>query len=238
MLFHRPAHVPPGRVHGGGLLAGVLVLLPLLWPAAAAAQPALPRWDAAIMAAGFYGRADEPPDSTGFRNDNWFGGGQFGVTAGGYWSAHVKTEIEWSMTSEATRYVQRFVTIPNSPTPIPVSGEQYIRNREASISAAWQFLDNAWVHPYVLAGVALDFERVRARRFSQAVFGSPSQGGTQIVTVEFAEGPVTTRRARGMLGAGAKVYMTPKTFFRAEMRGAVSPRVEHVTFRAGIGMDF
>ena len=220
-------------------MAVVLLLFILACPTVAAAQAATPRWDAGLMAAGFYGRADEPPDSTGFRHDNWFGSGQAGITAGRYWSAHLKTEIEWSLTSEATRYVQRFVTVPNHPTPVPVSGEQYIQNREASISTAWQFLDNAWVHPYLLAGLALDFERVRTRRFSQAVFtGSPAQGGTQIVVVEFTEGPVTTRRARGIVGAGAKLYMTPKTFFRAEMRGGVSPRVEHVTFRAGIGVDF
>jgi Outer membrane protein beta-barrel domain len=216
-----------------------LLLLLLGTPAVAAAQTAAPRWDVGVVTAGFYGHADEPADDAGFYSDDWYGGGQFGVSAGRYWTTHFKTEIEWNMTSEGRRYQTRLMSIPGVAAPVPISSEAFTQLRELSLGMTWQFFENEWVHPYLVGGVALDSERVRTRTLTRVYYPQPaSQGGTAIVIPGSDEGPSTTTRARGLLAAGAKVYMSPIVFFRAEARGGLTPRVEHLSFRVGLGVDF
>lgn len=217
----------------------LIVLFILAVPISAGAQAATPRWDAAVVGAGIFGHPDDVANATHFYDDNWYGGGQFGVTAGRYWTTHLKTELELAITSEAHRYVQRFVTVPNLPSPAPVRGEQFLQTREVSLGVTWQFLQNEWVHPYLTGGVALDFDRTRTVMQRQVYYtGDPTRGSQIIPIADSGDGPSTTLRARGLIGMGAKFYMTPKTFFRTEARGAVSPRVEHLAFRAGFGLDF
>jgi len=69
--------------------------------------------------------------------------------------------------------------------------------------------------------------------------GDPRIPGNEIpIAIEATEDLGTTRRVRGTVGAGAKVYITPRAFFRSDTRIGLSPRGGHVVLRVGFGMDF
>jgi hypothetical protein len=188
----------------------------------ALAQPASePRWDLSVLAGFFAGHAPEPPDSAYF--DHWINTGELGFAAARYLNRHLKIEGEARFTGEGRRYQTGFTRVPGVPNPMPVSIQQYISTRAVSAAATWQFLENQWVHPYLLAGAAFESERQRFDTFQQ----SPRRGD-----------PFTVQYLRGIVGGGAKVYLTPRGFFRADTRVGVGGEGSHVVFRAGFGVDF
>lgn len=220
-------------------IAVALTLLPL---AAGAQSPTSTRptadWDVAVVAGGLAGHG-EVPDNARFA-DSWSRAGLAGVVIGWHWTAHVKAEFEVAASGEGHQFVERSVTVANDPYPVPYGSDQFTRVREAAATLMWQFFDNQWVHPFVQAGVAVDVERQRFYTWPNTFYtGDPRTAGTQvIVTGERREGLATRATVRGVVGGGAKLYVSPRVFVRSDARLAIGSRIEHIAFRAGIGCDF
>lgn len=51
-------------------------------------------------------------------------------------------------------------------------------------------------------------------------------------------GPTTTLRVRPCLETGFKAYMTPRAYFRGDMRVLVHKGIDEVLLRCGFGVDF
>jgi hypothetical protein len=214
----------------------------LLTSAASAQTPPQPArttpWEVSLMAGGVAGHA-APPEPAGYSQD-WTRAGLAGVVVGRYWSTHLKTELGLSAGSEGRQYIQRRVIVPDNPAPFFQGGEQFTRVHQIAGTVVWQFLENEWAHPFLEAGVALDFERQRRVLLPTTVYtGDPRLPNARVVVVEARnEGPESTTHARGIIGAGAKVYVHPRAFFRADARATFDARLEHLVFRAGFGVDF
>jgi hypothetical protein len=228
-----------------GPLALTFVTL-IAFPALADGQPAQPTsppthstpWDVTFMA-GFLAGHSDLQATRGYR-DEWFHTGQGGITLGRHLSPHFKVDIEFTGSGEGSRFVDRYVTVPGSSYPIPIGSEQQLSLRQVVTTATWQFLDNEWIHPFVQAGVAVDFDRVRTHTWRQEHYtGDPRLPGTRVVIAEEAnEGPTTTTTARAVVGAGVKMYASPRIFVRTDARFGAGRRSQHLVFRVGVGVDF
>jgi hypothetical protein len=71
------------------------------------------------------------------------------------------------------------------------------------------------------------------------VFGfDPQTRTSRLVRPASSAGPNTDFKARPFAGLGAKLYMTPRAFFRTDLRVLVDSGVDEVLFRFGFGVDF
>lgn len=202
----------------------MVVTAALAFTASSASAQTLPsRWDTAVVTGFYFGRPGDIADAE--HHDQWFNTGQVALTAGWYWTPHLKTEAELSLTGEGGRYATRFLEVPGAPAGrlTAVGVEQHTSTRAVAATLAWQFLDNQWVHPYVLGGAALDVDRSRIETFNPF---SPQTSSE------------TTTVVRGIVGAGAKAYFTTRGFVRAEARAGIGDKTSHLSFRAGVGVDF
>jgi hypothetical protein len=132
------------------------------------------------------------------------------------------------------------VTIAGVPYPVPYASERFTTLRQASGSVVWQFFNNEWVHPFVEAGVAANFERVRTHIRAQNYYVTDPRlpGSRVIVTEERFEGPDTTTTMGLVLGGGAKLYATPRVFVRTDGRFIGDGSRHSVALRLGLGVDF
>jgi hypothetical protein len=162
----------------------------------------------------------------------------FGISVGRYLTPHLKLEGELTQSTEGDRYVQRSVPVPGYGL-YPITSEQSLRLTSASAVVAWQFLENRWAHPFIFAGASLDFEHERIYTPQQVAFGIPGVRGNPLVAAEHTEDLGWNTHARGLVGAGAKLYVTPRAFFRTDARiGLGASDSAHVSFRVGMGVDF
>lgn len=154
----------------------------------------------------------------------WGHSGFAGLAAGYYWTDHLKTEIEtaWTGDVEAFSY-ERTVDRPNT---YAYSEHQY-RVFKVSAGQAYQFGRNAFLHPFVGAGIDIDRQRERIERSIETPTTSNRTDRTD-----------TSVRAHPFAAVGFKAYLTQRAFFRGELKTVVGSRVEHVVWKAGFGVDF
>lgn len=220
------------------------VLLPFMFafiPCVAYGQTAPPErdaWDVAATAGLFAGYRPRADGITGFQ-ELWFQNVQGGITLGRYLTPHVKLEVDATTTTSGTQFRERLITLPGAPYPFPIASE--ITTSVTSLGAAltWQFRDNEWVHPFVQAGLVSDFDRVTVRTWEQFTYGTPEVGGPpRRAIAERIDGPTTTRAVRALVGGGAKFYLTPEAFVRADGRWWFDRDRQNVVARLGVGIDF
>lgn len=178
-------------------------------------------------------------DARGGYQDTWFHSVQGGAIVGRHINRHWKLEVEATTTNSGTQFRERYVTVPGFPYPYPVGSEVASSVTSVGAAIAYQFRDNEWVHPFVLAGVSADCDRVTVRTWEQFVYGTPRPGAPpERLSEERIDGPATSRYVRGLIGGGAKVYFSEKAFVRPDARWSSDGRRHHVAFRVGFGVDF
>lgn len=220
-----------------------LVACVVLAPTGAFAQTGVStRWDTAVMTGVFVGHPGRL-NAADSNFDNWYNSGTLAISAARYVTPHLKAEGELMISAEGERFVQRLVPVPGLPAVglYPIGSNQFVRTNGVSAGLAWQFFENQWAHPFVFGGLALDFDRTRVHTWQQSYFrGDPRVPGNEIPLVpERTVDLGTSRQVRGVLGAGAKLYMTPRSFFKTDARVNVgSENSGHVSFRLGVGVDF
>ena len=216
----------------------------LACPLAARAQPqgetkADPaRWDVTFLVASL--SAHNSADDADRYSDDWFNAVQANIVFGQQWTTHFRTEVGYSGSAQGRQYITQIVTVPGFPQPTYFTAEQFSSMRELTITGQWQFFENQWVHPFVEAGVGLDAVRTRRHSpFHTLYSGDPRLPSTQTAVIpERNEGPTTEHRVRALVGGGVKLYATPRVFFRTDARAGVSSRVDHLSLRGGIGIEF
>ena len=195
-------------------------------------------WDAGVSA-GSFGSSPATPNST--YGDDWYFDGRYAVSIGQYWTQHLKTELEFATSGEGEVYAQRFINVAGVPAQYPIYSNEYYRLQQASGRIVWQFLENAWAHPYVFGGASLDIERRRTRIPEQFYYGSsaPFNPANRIlITPAIETGPDTELRPAGVFGAGAKLYMTPRSYFNAAVIASLAKSSGTISFVGGFGLDF
>jgi hypothetical protein len=197
------------------------------------AQTEAPRVRADVHAAAGWQLMDSrPPDGGGRRwHINFWGGGG----AGWYWTEHQKTEIDVGAGSGAEAYRAR-QSFTNG-LPVFESSTLEFSRRIVGISHQYQFLDNAWLHPHVAAGINLTWER-RVERFAPAVVYDDPIRGARTLRPARTEGPTVKLIANPFVSAGLKAYVTPRTFFRTDVRLAFRGTLDDTLVRLGFGVDF
>ena len=200
--------------------AAVLAVLVASTVRAQPAPPEPPRLDV-TGSVGWLASDRQPASALG--SDPWLSRWTFDVGAGMHWTENLITEIDVAHTSTGRVYLTQPVRQPGMETYI-FSTDQ-VRDDRVGVRQLYQFGRNAWVHPFVGAGIAVTREW-RQRSFQ--VFGPgtappPSEGTRVWVAPEFT--------------GGVKFYVSPRVFIRTDATLAPTRTVVDATFRAGIGVD-
>jgi hypothetical protein len=204
-----------------------------LWSAPAAAQPSSPDVVRPDIA-GSIGWLNVNKSELSSSND-WYNRGLHGaVTAGWYWSTHLKTELEASASKKVRFFASRELLIDGIRSY--AASEHTFTTRRVSIAQAYQFEENAWFHPHVSAGVDFNWETTTRfdREIYQYLIGSPGR----IIRPAIREPERTDLHVRPFAAVGFKAYMTPRGFFRTDARVSAGKRLEEILFRFGFGVDF
>lgn len=158
-----------------------------------------------------------------------------GASAGWHWTDNIKTEIDFGGGTEAHAYSTQQVTIAGRPSY--VTTQSRFARRTVGLSLQYQFFHNAWFHPHLAAGANLTWER-RTDEIAPIVYYDDVSRTSRLLENERIEGPQTTLTGRPFVAAGFKAYMTPRTFFRSDLRVAFHGRVDETLLRFGFGFDF
>lgn len=165
--------------------------------------------------------------------DDWYHSSLSGnASAGWYWTDHLKTEIDATTTSRG----EIFVFEPGFVNGQPAGRYGSIRHRTRSLGLTqqYQFLRNAWFHPYLGAG--LDIVRETEDEHFEPVQIFDRSGG-RVIEPPHDE---TSRRTfvRAAASLGFKAYLSPRAYFRTDARIGARSRIEDVVVRFGVGVDF
>jgi len=152
--------------------------------------------------------------------DSWFDTWSFGLTGGYYWTDHRKTEFGFSSTGEPHGTEASFVA--NSYV------DRAVRRQTASVVQVHQFFRNATFHPFVGAGVDVNWDR-----WLRTTVVFEQNGPTRTMNEQF-----TKVSARPVALLGFKAYIGERSFVRGEVSANVWPGAGSVVFRIGGGLDF
>jgi hypothetical protein len=166
---------------------------------------------------------------------DWYTAGLLGAGAGRYWTEHLKTEAEVSATSRGT-----LVSFENVRDERFLSSAIYrdhsYRLRTFSLVQSYQFRHNAWVHPFVGAGLDIDWERRTTDGTVQTV---DSRDEHVIVTSNPLPREEHTRViARAAAVVGFKAYVARNAYLRTDVRASFTDELDQVAWRFGFGWDF
>jgi hypothetical protein len=171
--------------------------------------------------------------------DNWYESASFAASAGFYWTPHLKLEFDASRSAAADFYTVESLAGPELLYPYTRSRRHRFTTATGSAAMVYQAFDNRWFHPFVTGGVEVINEQQRS---DGAAATAAIWSGTRIVALALpalAAMSESSVSARPFSGAGFKVYLSPRTFLRSDLRIALSRSgPESVTWRAGGGFDF
>jgi Outer membrane protein beta-barrel domain len=206
------------------LSASMLVVLMLL-PSAARGQTAAaapPRVDVAAATGWFAADRSVSQECCSSWSSSLFKG----VSAGYYWTEHLKTDLEFAAPGQTEGYTYFNERLASNLFRY-TSEEHTITVSRVTLSQAYQFGHNSSFHPFVRGGVDIDRERDDIERRSSI--------GNAFVE---QHSQATAIRARPFAGAGFKAYFNERAFFKGEAR--FTPRqgtLDQMAWTAGIGID-
>lgn len=157
------------------------------------------------------------------------------ASAGWHWTDNVKTEMDFGAGTEAHAYSTQQVTIAGRPSY--VTTQSRFARRTLGLSLQYQFFHNAWFHPHLAAGGNLTWEN-RTDEIGPILYFDDASGTTRLIENERIQGPRTTTTVRPFVAAGFKAYMTPRTFFRSDLRVGFHSGLDEMLLRLGFGFDF
>jgi hypothetical protein len=215
-----------------GFSAGTAIWLALAASAGAQQLPHEPlvRADASGTIGWFNGRTADAEPYDEWYNRSFYGG----IEAGWYWTDHLKTEIDFGANTRGQRYAGRPVIVQGISTY--EASRIAFSKRKVAISQQYQFVRNAWFHPHVAAG--LDFSWERTAEETQAIFVADRITYQPRVLRAPSTTVSTDLVARPFVDVGFKAYMTPRGFFRTDLRIGGRKRVDEALLRFGFGVDF
>ena len=177
---------------------------------------------------GWFANDRELPDGQFYDDDTqhrWV----FGGDAGWYWTEHLKSEVGISATTTGSSFVLVPISPPHDRAYPYASGRRRTREVRVVAQQIYQFGHNAWVHPYVGAGVAVVWETSRLE-FDGPPFAMPE------VSLP-SERATTATRVKPVVSTGLKAYISPRAFVRGDLLLSPWTTSRDVTLRVGIGVD-
>lgn len=174
-------------------------------------------------------------DDSFYRGRNFEGGFFGGVSSGWYWTENLKSEVEFGARTKGRIWLAAPVVINGTQTYYAT--DKTFSRRTIALGQQYQFFHNAWFHPHLGAGANLTFERSQLHRSAATVY-DPITRTSRTVSPERTEDARTDFRVNPYVDAGFKAYMTPRTFFRSDLRVAFRRGVDDVVTRFGFGFDF
>ena len=175
------------------------------------------------------------PGSTPYDGQDWRDSLFAAASAGWLWSDNLKTELDFGAGTRARSYRSELVVIDGRPS-YRVSDRRFSR-RTFGISQQYQFFHNVWFHPHVAVGVNLTSERFTERTQPIYVYDDVTRTSRYVGGLEI-DGPKSETTVRPFVATGFKAYMSPRAFFRGDMRVAFRGGVDEVLMRLGFGVDF
>jgi len=137
-----------------------------------------------------------------------------------YWTAHVMTSFSL-MTAGQTSYTGPYV--------VNISQHTNTGPAAYSATAGYQFFDNVFMHPYVVAGARFASHSTTTTTYSaRSPFNSSSVTSPSVL------------EARPVVGGGFKSYFANgRAFMRSELLMAINPHGSpHAVLTIGAGVDF
>jgi hypothetical protein len=183
------------------------------------------RWDAGVDVASF----------TGWRSDlsEWdhsYNTGAVSLALGRFWTPHVKTGMALTHSGEGSLYWQQQIAVPGQSFPGFRYGRRYFQATQLSGDLTYQFFENAWVHPFLSAGVQASWERERLEVPSQR-FGP--------VVLPAVESEERILRARPFAGGGVKFFVAPRAFVRTGLQFSFGENATtQMVAAVGLGFEF
>jgi hypothetical protein len=216
------------------LAALVCVLVPGLLHAQSDV-PQLPRNDITVST----GLINAQYRQTADIYDRWHGSAFGGLNFGHYWTDHSKTEVEagWLSTAKSNSYE----AVQIGADRVYLQSEYLFKDLRLSLSQSVQFGRNQWIHPFLGAGVDVDYLRTaedRPTQTSTAFASSLSGRDNRLVTVQGLHEEETALRAVPFAKGGVKIYLSDRAFLVQEFKLGFTDRVDHVLWKTGVGIDF
>jgi hypothetical protein len=170
------------------------------------------------------------------RYNDWYNSSLYGgIGAGWYWTDNHKTEIDFGATTGGDLYTSNSIVIENHQTY--TNSRFFFTTRKLTLSQQYQAYRNAWFHPHVAAGIDLTWEETREERAPIIIYDIAARFGRHVAPARNI-GPDVDLIVRPFAAVGFKAYMTPRSFFRSDMRFTFRRGVDEVLWRFGFGMDF
>jgi hypothetical protein len=194
--------------------------------------PALPKWEFGGGAGLLYLRSEELFSPCVCGGDDWDPTTELRADLGRYWTEHIDTSISVGVSPTVDHYETRILRSDGVDRYV---GNQWTsRVTTVSPRLTYQFLSNAFMHPYVSGGVRLGV--VEEHRFRDDL---PYQLGTVRYVVPRLDERRTIVVAKPFVAAGAKSYLTDSAFVRSEILAASrTDGIVEVSLHLGIGLDF
>jgi hypothetical protein len=170
------------------------------------------------------------------RYNRWRGSLFAGLAGGHYWTDHMKTEVEAAWLSHVNAESHENLVL--SGTPTYAESRYRIQNIKLSIGQSYQFGRNAWVHPFVGAGVDIDRVHLSEDRPAQFRPSYSADRTSRAVHVPARHESETTVRAHPFVKTGLKMYASERGFFTTELKLGLRSGVDQVLWKVGIGVDF
>jgi hypothetical protein len=151
------------------------------------------------------------------------------LDAGRFLTTHMKVDTGVMWSGSQSFYKTSFATAPS----YEMTGYTLSRVQPTTVSGAitYQFLENAFVHPYVSAGMRLTFLREERETYS---YPTNCCRPALVTTVN-----QTSLQARPFGAFGFKSYFNERWFVRSEvLLGFDAKGLSHGTARLGFGIDF
>jgi hypothetical protein len=166
--------------------------------------------------------------------DDWYHRSLSGTAgAAWYWTDHLRTEIDIGATSRGELFVFE---------PLVINGQQtgrygFVthRTRALGLTQHYQFFRNAWFHPYVGGGLDVLQQTTDERIEPIELFDPIGRGRISEPAHEESSHEVLLRPAASV---GFKAYLSPRAYFRSDVRIGFRSRVDDVIVRFGFGVDF
>lgn len=158
-----------------------------------------------------------------------------GGGAGWYWTDHLKTQIDASVTTSTERYVVRPLVVNGRPAY--AQSQVTFSRRHIAIAQQYQFFRNQWFHPYLGAGAQVVWEQSREERQPLIVYDARTGQATRLEPATTV-GPETRAFVRPFVETGFKAYITQRAFFRSDLRVGFRNGVADALLRFGFGVDF
>lgn len=165
----------------------------------------------------------------------------FEAGVGRYWNAHLKSELALAIHQQLrTRDVER-VAFPLLADGAQVFTDKTVDLTTLSMALAYQFREDAFIHPYVIGGLQLAWRR--EHRFRETREYTDYLGPFPARPVRYTAAALDEYNDRWLMhpfvGVGSKFYVTRSLYLRPEVTVTLGSGGRWLsTTRANVGVDF